>query len=147
MSLHPDLPPAFQEFVARWNRAEFWESHEVLEEPWRRNRSPFYKGMILYASALVHAQRGNARGVLAQLDKAELHLAPYRPFYLGIDVNPLLAHAARCRRVVGPDPDAAPAGWVARVPEISLHPVPHRIRGDEMELRPPPPSADPPGAA
>lgn len=131
----PPLPAAFLEFVALWNRGEFWESHEVLEGPWRANRSPFYKGMILHASALVHAQRGNARGVLAQLAKAEAHLAPYRPYYLGIDVNALLAHATLCRRRMGPDPDGAPDGWAARIPPITLCPEPQRLRGDEMELR------------
>jgi hypothetical protein len=129
------LPAAFEEFVALWNREQFWESHEALEAPWRQSRSVFFKGMILHASALVHAQRGNARGVLAQLRKAEVHLAPYRPFYLGIDVNTVLAHAERCRAVIGPDPDRASAGWAARIPPLRLHPEPHRIRGDEMELR------------
>ena len=133
----PLLPADFQEFVDLWNQDEFWNSHEVLEGPWRASRSPFYKGMILYASALVHAQRGNARGVLAQLEKAEAHLAPYRPFYLGIDVNAMLAHAARCRRQLGPDPDRSPAGWQDRIPPLPLHPEPHLVRGDEMELRAP----------
>lgn len=133
--MSPALPPAWLEFVRLWNGGEFWASHEVLEGPWRTNRSPFYKGMILHASALVHQQRGNARGVLAQLAKAEVHLLPYRPFYLGIDVNALLEHIRRSRRAIGEDPDAAPQGWAARIPQIRLVPEAHRVRGDEMELR------------
>jgi hypothetical protein len=50
-----NLPEPLVDFVARFNAREFWESHEVLEIPWRTGRSEFYHGLILYASAFVHA--------------------------------------------------------------------------------------------
>ncbi|HEV2129814.1 MAG TPA: DUF309 domain-containing protein, partial [Longimicrobiaceae bacterium] len=108
---------------------EFWESHEVLEGPWRANRSDFYKGLILYASAFVHVQRRNSRGVLAQLRKAERHLAPFRPAYLGLDLEAVLEHAARTAEAVGRNP----VEWRALFPP-ALVPRPERIRGDEPEL-------------
>ena len=61
--------------------------------------------MIIYASAFVHAQRGNPRGVFKQLRKAKRYLNEYRPYYMGVDVNRILAHAAICIELVSvPDP-------------------------------------------
>ena len=125
--MDPRLPDPFLHFVARFNAGEFWESHEVLEEPWRADRSGFYHGLILYASAFVHAQRGNPRGVEAQLNKTERKLTPYRPVYLGLDVDQLLEHAARCRALVTAQ---------LPVPFPSLHVDPALVRGDEPELSP-----------
>ena len=66
-----------------FNQEAFWESHEVLEGPWRETGSDFYHGLILYASAFVHVQRGNPHGIGAQLVKAERFLQEFRPAYLG----------------------------------------------------------------
>ncbi len=68
----------------------------MLEGPWRENRSPFYKGMIIYASGFVHAQRGNPRGVYKAAAQGGAISSTYRPYYMGVDVDRILAHAARC---------------------------------------------------
>jgi predicted metal-dependent hydrolase len=128
------LPKALLGFVALFNRGEYWESHELLEGPWREGRSDFYHGLILYASAFVHVQRGNPRGIVAQLEKAERCLAPYRPVYLGLDVGELLSHSARCRAIVAAHQGAEPAAWAALIPPIRLEPSAERLRGDEAEL-------------
>ena len=135
--MNPSLPAPFLDFIAIFNRGAFWESHEVLEAPWRKNRSGFYKGLILYASAYVHVQRGNARGVISQLQKAERHLVAYRPVYLGLDVDALLAHAIQCRGMLAERAGAAPGRRESLIPLIHLEPEPTRLRGDEMELRAP----------
>ena len=136
-----DLPQALHRFLELFNREEYWESHEVLEGPWRDEGSDFYQGLILYASAFVHAQRGNPRGVGAQLEKTERKLGGYRPCYLGIDVDAVLAHSARCRELVErrrdeEDPRSDPSSWleVVGVPRLELHR--RLVRGDEPELRP-----------
>jgi hypothetical protein len=104
------IPDALCEFAALFNRGEFWESHEVLETPWRQARSGFLQGLILVASAWVHVRRGNPRGILAQLRKAERRLSPYRPAYQGVDVDALLAHAPRAH----PDGSGPPRGGSRR---------------------------------
>ena len=121
------FPRALEAFVARFNAGAFWESHEVLEGPWRERRSPFYHGLILCASAFVHAQRGNRHGVRAQLAKAERRLRRFRPAYLGIDVDGLLAAAAAVA-------DAVETGRPAPFPRLALRAA-HR-RGDEPEAAP-----------
>ncbi len=90
------IDPALARFLALFRQGRYWDSHEALEGAWRRNGSPFYKGLILYASAFVHAKRDNAHGVRAQLHKAVEHLSPFAPAYLGFDVDAILAHARQC---------------------------------------------------
>jgi hypothetical protein len=132
------LPRPLEEFVALFNRGEYWESHEALEDAWRATGSDFYQGLILYASAFVHARRENAHGVVAQLEKAADRLEGYPSAYLGIDVEGIRRHARRCREIVeeGRDPEAGRDGdrWADRVPFPVLRPDPGLLRGDEREL-------------
>lgn len=130
----PSLPKDYLRFVELFNAGSYWESHEVLETPWRANRSPFYKGMIIYASAFVHGQRGNPRGVRKQLMKAEKYLAGYLPHYLGVHVEGRLLHARRCRILVD---GASPPSGDALAEALPLDRLILRrewIRGDEPEL-------------
>lgn len=129
------IPAPLEHFADLFNRGSHWESHEVLEGPWREEGSPFYHGLILYASAFVHHASGNAHGVRAQLGKAARALEPYRPRHLGVDVDRLLEHGREVRETVRSDPD----GWRERTgpPRLTLDPA--LVRGDEPEL------ADSPG--
>ena len=86
----PTLPPGLENFVDLFNKGAFWEAHEALEPEWKRTRSDFYHGLILYASAWVHQDRGNAHGIQAQLAKATPLLQEHTPGYLGIDVSGIL---------------------------------------------------------
>ncbi len=120
------FPTALERFVELFNEEAFWESHEVLEGPWRKNGSDFYHGLILYASAFVHVQRGNPHGTTAQLTKAERFLQKFSPAYLGIDVEALLSHARVCRKVVQENPGATAGPWSENV-----HPPKIRLRDDD----------------
>jgi len=122
----PPFPRPLRRFVELFNDEAFWESHEALEAAWRDARSPFYHGLILVVSAFVHAQRGNTHGVRAQLAKAERVLDEWRPAYLGVDVDGLLAAAANVR-------DAVVAGRAAVFPRLVLRDG--LRRGDEWEAR------------
>lgn len=119
-----------------FHRGEFWESHEVLEGPWREAGSGFYHGLILLASAWVHVQRENPRGIRAQALKAEAALESFRPHYLGLDVSVLLADARVLREAA--EREMAGGGRVETgdsgipLPRLPLSPA--RIRGDEPEL-------------
>lgn len=126
------FPEPLLRFARLFNRAEFWESHEVLEGPWRKNRSGFYHGLILYASAFVHTQRNNPRGISAQLRKAEKALQPYEPAYLGVDVARIQREAGEIRRRVR-ERGETPERWETLIvyPRIELSA--DRVRGDEAE--------------
>lgn len=129
------IPPALERFVRLVNDGAYWESHEVLEGPWRETRSDFLQGLILYASAFVHAERGNRHGIRAQLAKARKKLEAYPDVYLGMDVAGIRDHMERCRSVVEGNPDAEPDGWPELIPFPRLDLDATRVRGDEPELR------------
>jgi predicted metal-dependent hydrolase len=134
----PSLPDALAAFVELVNRGEYWESHEALEDAWRATGSEFYHGLILYASAFVHARRGTPHGIVAQLEKAASALADYPDDYLGLDVEAIRAHARACRDRVaarrGDRTAEADVSWWDLVSAPSLELRRGRIRGDEPEL-------------
>jgi len=119
------FPAALSRFVALFNAGRFWDSHEVLEEPWRANRSDFYQGLILFASAYVHAERGNTHGTTAQMRKVLQRFAPYPPAYLGVDVERIRAEAGRALEAVS-------RGQAIGPPALDLDPA--RCSGEEPEL-------------
>ena len=127
-------PAALVRFVELFNAGRYWHAHEALEEAWRANRSDFYHGLIIYASAFVHAQRGNPRGVILQLEKVPRYLARYPDSYLGLDVRAILEHGRQTRdevrRAGMPEADALRA--LIRWPVLQLDPA--RCSGTEPEL-------------
>lgn len=126
------LPGPWLDFLDTFNRGAFWESHELLEGPWRAGRSPWYHALILLASAHVHGERGNRHGVLAQCAKARPLLERHRPAWLGLDVDDLLAHLDACRALA-----LAGDGPCPPLPRLRLVPRAALVRGDEPELRVP----------
>lgn len=145
------LPDPLLAFLELFNDGRYWDSHEALEDAWRESGSGFYHGLILYASAFVHARRENAHGIRAQLEKAERALQPFAPDYLGLDVEAILEHARRCREIVrrgeaaggaeaagsaadAPDGRQTDHRWRESIPFPELRPQRSRIRGDEPEL-------------
>ncbi|TVR60957.1 MAG: DUF309 domain-containing protein [Gemmatimonadales bacterium] len=131
------FPAPLRRFVDLFNGAEFWESHEVLEGPWREKRSAFYHGLILWASAWVHVQRDNAHGIQAQIRKAHRALDGYPDAYLGVDVAAIRSRGREVLEVVArvqAEEAANPDPWIRRLtlPRLELDPV--RLLGDEAEL-------------
>ncbi|HET7560458.1 MAG TPA: DUF309 domain-containing protein [Limnochordia bacterium] len=128
------FPAALIEFVELFNAERFWESHEVLEQPWRSNRSRFYQGLILMASAYVHVQRGNPIGVRKQLLKTRRRLAGLPKSYLGIDLARIDHESERLLRIV--ESPHAPTGTALQrsVRFLRLSLDRELIRGDEPEL-------------
>jgi len=128
------FPPEFVRFVELFNSRLYWESHEALEALWRRCKSPFYKGLIIYASAFVHAQRGNPRGVRKQLTKAKRYLYPYRPRYMGLDIDCIAERLEACLAIVSAADPPEGEPLAAAVRYHLLHLSPAGVRGDEPEL-------------
>jgi uncharacterized protein len=64
-----------------FNRGLFYESHDVLEELWLGERTgpngAFYKGLIQFAGAFVHLQKGRLRPAAALFKLAGANLQKY----------------------------------------------------------------------
>ncbi len=101
-----------------FNRQEFFECHEVLEEVWTPERGPrrlFLQAVIHVAVAFYHCQRGNLAGARGQLRKALRKLTPYLPRYEGLDTVRLFrdAQAALEQVEAGCAPQSFPRVWLA----------------------------------
>lgn len=91
----------------------FYESHEVLEEVWRRalpGERFFLQAIIHFAVAWVHSERGNPEGARRQIAKCTRKLAGYLPCYGGIDTWALYHRAAEIQAALdrGQTPPAPP---------------------------------------
>jgi predicted metal-dependent hydrolase len=87
----------FRSGIELFNRAEFFEAHEVLEDVWRAapaNEKRFLQGVIQVAVALHHYSRGNAVGACSLMRRAHKNLSVYSESFAGLNVGELLATVA-----------------------------------------------------
>ena len=107
-----------------FNRRQFFECHEVLEEIWLEEppeEKPFYQGIIQVAAAFHHVRNRNLRGARSLMEAGAAKLHCYPAYHYGIDVAAFLTALApwleTLRRRQAPDqlalPTIRPAG-VAR---------------------------------
>ena len=97
------LVAALAKGVEEFNTHRFFECHETLEDIWRAERRPmrqFYKGVIQVAAGFHHLRRNNWKGTVNKLESGTRYLEPFRPRYLGVDVQRLIDEARRCRAAV-----------------------------------------------
>ena len=100
MSNPCDEPPPrlLRRGVEQFNRGEFFDQHETLEDLWRDEPRPvraLYQGILQIGVALYHVQRRNHHGAVHMLTRGSNYLRPFAPACQGVDVADLLAHAAR----------------------------------------------------
>lgn len=96
----PAPDPRLVEGVALFNRGEFFECHDVLEEYWndlRGGEKLCVQGLIQTAVACYHAINGNYRGSVSQFDKALAKFAVHAPAMFGLESEVFLERIARLR--------------------------------------------------
>jgi uncharacterized protein len=85
--------------IEEFNRGEFYECHEYLEEAWmqepRRVRL-LYQGILQVGVGFYHLQNGNWRGATGLLRNGTQRLKEFEPSTLGIDVARLVRESERC---------------------------------------------------
>ena len=84
----------FQRGIALFNRAEFFDAHEVLEDVWRPargRRRRFLQALIQVAVGLHHHSRGNLPGARSLLARGGNTLDSYPATYGGVRLVPLRA--------------------------------------------------------
>jgi len=88
--------PRVRRFWELFERQEFFESHEVLEELWMAapgSERNLYKGLIQIAVSLHHLCDGNLRGARKVFDTACELLEPYQPSGAGVRLDRLVRDA------------------------------------------------------
>ena len=89
---HASLTLEFERGVELFNRQEFYECHEVLEDVWRPSAGPirlFLQALIHFAVGFYHHQQGNRTGAELQLEKALRKLAGFLPVFQEIETAEL----------------------------------------------------------
>jgi predicted metal-dependent hydrolase len=105
-----------------FNRQEFFECHEALEDLWRPARGArrfFLQGVIHLAVGFYHHQQANRAGAERQLRKGLKKLAGYLPEFENVDTVLLYREALSCLEAIssGRSPEPFPqirlrfAGW------------------------------------
>ena len=88
----------FRHGIELFNRGEFFEAHEVLEDVWRAapaEQKLFLQGMIQVAVGLHHYRSGNRAGAQSVLARAARNLARPPADRAGVDVEALREAALR----------------------------------------------------
>lgn len=89
--------------IEQFNRGEYWECHETLEDLWKDEPGDIrylYQGILLVAVGLLHLQRGNRHGAVAKLTSGIELLAPFVPRCMGMDTGGLVVAAGELLSVV-----------------------------------------------
>jgi DNA-binding response OmpR family regulator len=97
------LPESALRGIEEFNAGQYFEQHETLELVWRAERRPIrdlYRGVLQIGVGCLQVERGNAIGAMKMIDRAVKWLQPFRPACQGIDVDRLLADAARLRAAI-----------------------------------------------
>lgn len=89
----------FSKFVQLFNEAKYFESHEILEELWRKSsgkKKRFYQGLIQAAVALHHAKNRNWRGAQNEYQLSMQKLKGLPSNYLGVSMEKFREDLASC---------------------------------------------------
>lgn len=77
------VDPRYAGYFALFNRQQFYEAHDVLEDLWLADRrgvnGDFFKGLIQLAGAFVHLQKNRLRPSAAVFKLAQANLEKYPP--------------------------------------------------------------------
>lgn len=97
------LPDLALKGIEEFNRGEFYECHEYLEEAWmqepRRIRF-LYQGILQVGVGFYHQQNGNWRGATGLLRNGTARLKEFEPDSMGIDVARLVRESEQCLKVL-----------------------------------------------
>lgn len=77
---------------ALFNEERYWESHEALEEAWRRStgaEKEILQGIILLAAALVHLQKSEHDVALSVMKRGYEKLAGHSGEHFRVDISAL----------------------------------------------------------
>lgn len=114
--------------MADFNRGDWFESHEILEELWSGERGElrdFYQGLIQVGAALHHWRQGNFGGAVRLLETGAGCLRRARPVCQGLDAADIASAADRLReelQTLGPGRMAELApGLIPRLRLVAEH--------------------------
>jgi len=97
------LHPQAAEGLRLFNRGEYFEAHEALEDAWREETGKvrdLYRGILQVAVVYLHVRRGNTNGAIKVHARSRKWLKDWSPVCRGIDVEKLRADSEAVIREV-----------------------------------------------
>jgi len=91
--------PLYLAGIVLFNRGDWFEAHEAWEDLWHESGPPqrrYYQGLIQAAVGLCHFHNGNLRGAVKLFHTSRDYMEPYRPTYLGLNVNAFWDQMQQC---------------------------------------------------
>lgn len=85
--------------IEEFNRGEFFEAHEYLEDAWREESGRIrylYQGILQVGVGFYHQENGNWGGATGLLHSGISRLKEFEPAALGIDVAKLVRQSTQC---------------------------------------------------
>ncbi|MFN4258078.1 MAG: DUF309 domain-containing protein [Gemmataceae bacterium] len=119
--------PRYLAGILVFNDHDFFEAHEIWEAVWMETTGPerrFYQGLIQAAVGLCHFGNGNLRGAVKLYHSSRDYLAPYRPTYLGMDVDDFWRQMDHCHGELLARPEGGVELDEEKLPRIVLDPPP-----------------------
>ncbi|CAN5116654.1 hypothetical protein BH24ACT16_BH24ACT16_13560 [soil metagenome] len=93
------LPDLALRGIEEFNRGEFFEAHEYLEDAWRAETGRIrylYQGILQVGVGLYHRENGNWKGATSLLRSGIERLKEFEPETGGLDVSRLIRESERC---------------------------------------------------
>ncbi len=93
------LPDLALRGIEEFNRGEFFEAHEYLEDAWRAETGRvryLYQGILQVGVGLYHRENGNWKGATSLLRSGIERLKEFEPETGGLDVSRLIRESERC---------------------------------------------------
>ncbi|MDQ3833402.1 MAG: DUF309 domain-containing protein [Actinomycetota bacterium] len=94
-----EIPDLVLKGIEEFNKGEFYECHEYLEEAWMREpgRVRFlYQGILQVGVGFYHLGNGNWRGATGLLRRGVARLKEFEPDTSGINVARLVRECEQC---------------------------------------------------
>ncbi len=129
-----DLDPHYTGFFTCFNRGDYYEAHDVLEQLWLRTEGAdhaFFKGLIQIAGAFVHLRKqflrpdhpkdGRRLRPAARLFALGMkNIAPFAPLHHRLDVGEQIALCARYASALSQNEFTQNPWHPARLPRVEL---------------------------
>jgi predicted metal-dependent hydrolase len=93
------LPGLALRGIEEFNRGEFFEAHEHLEDAWREETGRIrylYQGILQVGVGFYHQENGNWKGATSLLRSGIERLGEFEPETAGLDVARLVRESERC---------------------------------------------------
>lgn len=95
------FPEQYYRFIEQFNKGEYYECHDLLEEIWMEDkRNKFLQGLLQLAVAVYHFENGNISGSRALFNSSSKYLQPYRPKHWDLDLEVIIKYIEKALSIL-----------------------------------------------